>query len=128
MDRKTLTMILAVVLIGGFFLPYFKMGPFTISGFDFIKAKGGDWDKYLMLVIPLAAVLLLVGALNNENYILGRGLLSWLPLLGLLYLIVRSIIEAKGQGIGEIFKILGLGYWISLAAALVLAFYNPKKS
>lgn len=41
MDRKTLTMILAAVLIGGFFLPYFKMGPFTISGFDFIKAKGG---------------------------------------------------------------------------------------
>ena len=79
-----------------------------------------------MLLIPIPAVLLLIGALNNGNYIGGRTLLSWLPLLTILYHLIRMVVE--GAAIGDLVKVIGLGLWISLAASLVLAFYNPKKA
>jgi hypothetical protein len=132
MDRKMLTLILGLVLAGCFFLPYFSGFVGKISGFDLVFSKGAEdagWERFIFLVIPASGILLLVGALNNENYILGRGLLSWLPLLALIYtLIVADMIH--GMAIGDVFKRLGEGYqvglWITVAASLVLAFYNPK--
>ena len=129
MDRKMFTIILAIVLIGCFFLPYWSFMGMNVSGFDSVKASGGSWQKYILLLIPLSGVLLLIGAVNNENYPLGRNLLCWLPLLTVLYtIIVSPLIE--GVGFGDIFKMIGKGYgigwWITIAASLVLAFYNPK--
>lgn len=129
MDRKIFTIVLAVVLIGCFFLPYFSLFGMGISGFDMVKAPGGGWQKYVMLLIPLSGVLLLIGAVNNENYPLGRNLLCWLPLLALIFMMIISPL-IDGVEFGEIFSALGKGYgiglWITIAASLVLAFYNPK--
>ena len=129
MDRKIFTIVLAVVLIGCFFLPYATFMGMSASGFDSVKGPGGDWQKYIMLLIPLSGVLLLIGALNNENYPLGRNLLCWLPLLTVLYMIiVKPLID--GAAIGDIFKMIGKGYgiglWVTIGASRVLAFYNPK--
>ena len=130
-----LTIILAVVLIGCFFLPFYSFFGASISGYDLVFAgnKGGkeEWDKYVLLLIPLSGVLLLIGALNNGNYIGGRGIWTWLPLLAVLYLIIGAPL-VHGAAIGDIFKMIGKGYgiglWITIAASLVLAFYNPKKA
>ncbi len=124
MDKKMLTIILAVVLIGCFFLAYFSFMGMGVSGYDTVFSGGGNWEKYIMLLIPVSGVMLLIGALNNGNYIGGRAIWTWLPLLTILYYLVRMVIE--GVGIGDLFKVIGIGLWISLAASLVLAFYNPK--
>lgn len=129
MDRKTLTIILAVALIGSFFLPYFSFFGTGVSGLDTVTSSGGSWEKYVLLLIPLAALLLLLGELGN-NYIIARALLVWLPLLAVLFmLIINPLIQ--GAAFGDIFKMLGKGYgvglWITIPASLVLAFYNPKK-
>lgn len=126
MDKKTLTMILAVVLIGAFFLPYVSYGGRGASGFDIIKAPVGDWQKYIALLIPVSGVLLLVGALNNGNYPLGRNLLCWLPLLTVIYILVIEPVLINKIAFGDVIKITGVGLWVSFAASLVLAFYNPK--
>ena len=131
MDRKTLTIVLAVALLGSFFLPFYSFGGRGgVSGLDLITAKGGDWQKYLILLIPITGLLLLLGELNN-NYILSRGLLSWLPLLTLIFIIFISPL-IKGADIGSIFKYIGKGYgvglWVTIVASLVLVFYNsPAK-
>ncbi len=129
MDRKTLTIVLAIALIASFFLPLYSFGGKGASGLDIVSAKQGDWQKYLLLLIPITGLLLLFGELS-KNYILGRGLLAWLPLLTLLFLLIISPL-INGIKIDDIFKALGRGYgagmWIAIVASLVLAFYNPRK-
>lgn len=146
MDKKTLTIVLAVVLIICFFLEILKVAFFGISGYDFvfglISKEMPAW-RFVLLVGPLCGILLLVGAMNNGNYPGGRALLSWLPLLGIVAFTVLFYLEAAGTlggdmgddydgrksrsvPIGDFIKILGYGYWISLVASLTLAFYNPK--
>lgn len=129
MNRKTLTILLSVVLIVAFFLPYIGRSPFTISGYEAVFKTGGGkdaWEKYLWLLIPIPAILLLIGSLNNENYFLSRGLLVWLPLLTLIFIVVRLIMITDGADISMLLKGMGYGYWISLAAALFLAFARPR--
>ena len=132
MDRKTFTIILAVVLLGSFFLAYLSYSGRSISGYDMVFSTGdlGGWRKYLMLLIPLSGLLLLLGAFNG-NYILGRNVLCWLPLLTLIFFIfIDPLID--GTAIGDIFKnigkIYGIGMWLTIAGALLLAFYTPKVS
>jgi hypothetical protein len=120
MDKKILTIVLAVVLIGCFFLAYFG----GVSGFDLVKAPGGTWEKYIPILIPLSGILLLIGAASG-NYIGGRGLWALLPLLTVIYMIVRPLIDKVP--FEALIKLFGVGFWITLVASLVLAFYNPKK-
>jgi hypothetical protein len=125
MDKKMLTIVLAVVLIGCFFLSY--LGP--ASGLDIVKVSFFGWERFVLLLIPLSGLLLLIGAVNNGNYPLGRGLLCWLPLLAVLFWLIGYPL-IHGAAIGDIFKgmfkTIGIGLWITIAASLVLAFYNPK--
>lgn len=129
MDKKMLSIILGVVLIGCFFLPYASLMGVNISGYDSVFSGAGDWKKYILLLIPISGLMLLIGAVNNGNYILGRGLWAWLPLLTVLYMIIVEPLM-NGAKIGDIFKMIGKGYgiglWITIAASLVLAFYNPR--
>jgi hypothetical protein len=129
MDRRMFTIIMAIILIGCFFLPYVSYMGMSVSGFDMVKAPGGSWEKYIPVLIPLSGLMLLIGAVNNGNYPLGRPLWAWLPLLTLLFwILVKPMID--GMKIGDVFKTVGEGYgiglWITIGAALALAFYNPR--
>jgi hypothetical protein len=136
-NKKIVTIIFALCLIGFFFLPYFSLGPFgTISGFDIVTGPGGNSGdvetmimKYIFILIPLSGIMLLIGAVNNGNYFLGRGLWALLPLLTLIYFIVRSLMGRPGQNspeISELIKTFGYGFWATLGVSLALAFYWPK--
>ncbi len=127
MNKKMLTMILGALLVAAFFLPFYSSSPFSmsgISGFDVIQGPGKA-DKYVLLLSPVAGLLLLIGAANNGNYIPSRGILIFLALAGLLYLVLRPVID--GFDIGKLIQMLGIGYWLSLLAVLGLVLVNPKK-
>lgn len=134
MNRKIFTIILSLALLGSFFMPYISIGIYGgASGYDIVFQPGGagEWEKYVWLLIPLSAIILLIGALNNEHYFLGRGLFCWLPLLTIIYFIVRLFLSIKGEGksapIMEYVKIFGVGFWVTLVISLLLAFVNPKR-
>ncbi len=128
MNRKMVTIILAIVLIGSFFLPLFSTS--SGSAFDVIKAPSYGTGaeallaKYIWIVMPLSGLMLLIGAVNNGNYFLGRALWAWLPLLAMLYIIVRPVID--GVKIGDLIKTFGVGFWAMLVASIAVAFYNPR--
>lgn len=132
MDRKILSIILGIALIVSFFLPMFS-GVLNFSAFEMVKApSGGGLDfemtiyKYVWVLVPLSGVMLIVGALNNNQYILGRGLWAILPLLAVLYYIIRPLMESNSN-IGDMVKRFGIGMWLAVAASLILAFYWPKQ-
>ncbi len=129
MNRKLFTIILAVVLIASFFLPIGSSG--SMSAFDAVQLPSYGTGienmlmKYLWILIPLSGLILLIGALNNNNYILGRGLWAILPLLALLYLLIRPMIDTDID-IMERIKGFGVGMWMMLVGSLILAIYHPR--
>ncbi|HEV7779903.1 MAG TPA: hypothetical protein VGO58_01485 [Chitinophagaceae bacterium] len=130
MNRKILTIILAIAIIAGFFLPLSNAG--STSAFDAVQAaypvSGVEaiLMKYLWILVPVSGLLLLIGALNNEQYAPARVLWAVLPLLALAYIIVRPVIE--GMDIGAMVKSFGIGFWVMLGGALILAIYHPGKA
>src|SRR5687768_16267038 len=105
MDRKTFTIVMGVALIAGFFLPMLSSGG---SALDMVKSNVGDWQKYLWLIIPICGILLILGELNTR-YSSSRGLLTWLPLITLLYFLILAPL-INGVEFGSIFKSLGRGW------------------
>lgn len=131
MNRKILTIILSIVIIAGFFLPFgqsFESG----SAFDIVQgpSSGSDIEvmimKYGWLLIPVSGLALLIGALNKEQYAPARIFWALLPLLFLLYWVIRPVTD--GGQIEDLLKIVGIGFYVMLAGALVLAIYHPKGS
>ncbi|MFN8289127.1 MAG: hypothetical protein U0U70_02600 [Chitinophagaceae bacterium] len=133
MNRRIFTLILAVLLIASFFLPLDSHA--STSPFDIVKSSygaGSDIEgilfKYGWMLIPLSGIMLLIGALNNETYFLGRGIWAFLPLIALLYLLIRPVTLLGGRfDIMDMIKGFGVGKWIALAASLALAFVWPKR-
>jgi hypothetical protein len=136
--KKTVTIFLALGLISSFFLPYLQFESVKASGFDLLVAttppgakKGLLLMKYIWLLIPVASIFLLIGALNNERYFLSRAIWALLPLLTLSVVCIQIFRDAKRIGIGtsfnELSKNLAIGFWTSLGLSLVLAFYWPGK-
>ena len=132
MNRKIWTILVSVALIGCFFLPFFKFG--STSAYDIVTSPAsGDhaWEKYIWLVIPLSAVILLIGAMNNGTYFLGRSFWTLLPLLTVLYFLVRIYLNAKDisshVAIKDIIRVFDTGYWATLGLSVLLAFIHPRK-
>jgi hypothetical protein len=108
----------------------------NVSMFDLVKGRSMGSSltavlmKYLWLAMPVSGLFLLIGALNNGNYFLGRGFWAILPLLALLFLLI-GIPVIEGAAIGDVFKVItrmyGIGVWVALAASLILAFYQPRR-
>jgi hypothetical protein len=131
MDRRIISLVLALVMIGGMFLPFMEFGfGGSTTLFDLLTSKGGDWEKYIGLLIPISALMLIIGAVNKDNYFISRIIWSILPLLTILYYPVRLYLEAtKGGGsvsITDLIQVFVAGYWVIFGAALLLAVIQPR--
>ncbi len=137
MDRKSYTIILSITLLVCFFLPWLNFGSIGMpSAFRIVMVKSESretWDlvvKYIWLLIPLSAILLLIGCLRR-NDIPGRLLWTWIPLLTLLSMVGWFYLNSRSVGgrfvsASELTSFFGIGFWIAFGAALLLAFYTPR--
>lgn len=125
MNKRTFTIVLALILLACFFLPYFSDGTDRVSAFNIVfgnseMAGVSGAERFLWLLVPIGAVLLLFG---GERFT--GGFAYWLPLLGLLYIVLRIFIEvtaqsSAGDAVSIIFKTASYGFWISVVAAVLL--------
>jgi hypothetical protein len=139
MDKKSLTIVLAVILLVAFFLPFISANGYTLSGWNIVFGKNGESglfngsgtaarSLFLCLLIPLGALIVLFSAFgtnsSGENY--GR----WMPLIGILYLAIMIFVNlTTGIGafsFGGVIQILGYAFWITLVASLVLLFNRSR--
>ena len=138
MNRKIVTIILSLGLIGCFFLPYLKDIDTVASGFKIVTSpigpdagRGVIVVKYIWLLIPVSSLILLIGALNNGNYFLGRFIWACLPILTILAFLGKIYIDGKRAdaipSISEVANMIGYGLWITLGLSLILVFYWPKR-
>ncbi|HYF30909.1 MAG TPA: hypothetical protein VD993_07305 [Chitinophagaceae bacterium] len=131
-SNKSIVAIVAGVLTVAFFMPWIQLF-FALSGWDIVigKTQGEDhlFVKLIMLLFPISGLLILFGAvLNNEKYPLPKSFLFKLPLWALIVLIVVLVIKSNGlpgEAINGIFRILGVGFWLTLIAAVILPFVAP---
>lgn len=133
MNRRYLTIVMAVALLAAFFLPLLNIEGFKPSAFDIVKAPGKSNDvlmKYIWVLIPLSGIILLVGAMNNEQYFLGRGIWAWLPFATIVFVLIRLYVKSQEMGakvsVSEFAKGFAVGFWIMFAASLILAFSWSK--
>ena len=130
MNKKILTTILSVVLLGSFFMPFFYWHSFEMSGFNFVLSEHIPSYKYFLLAIPLTTLFHLLSVLSQENNFYSRKLLSWIPLAALIIVLVLVLVKESTDDSffnnGNIFSITGAGFWLALAFSLLLTYINLK--
>lgn len=129
MNKKIITSLLCVVIIGAFFLPYLSGFGNRLSGFDLVFGKYGYEGiagkgslKFINLLVPLGAVLVLLGEWLDDPFAKGT-FIRLLPLLGLVYMLVMIYLPDSGQiSVGDLLSLLSYGFWVTLAAAVMIPF------
>jgi hypothetical protein len=97
MDKKIITLVLSLAILSSFFMPLFEWHSFEMSGLNYILSTHISPYKYFLLLIPLSATFLFYGTLNEENYLFNRKLLSWMPLLTLLFIFIMRYITGDSE-------------------------------
>jgi hypothetical protein len=127
-NKRVLTIVLSIILLVSFFLPYFGHIWRGASGYTMVanyETVAGSWERYIWLFIPVSAILLLIGAFNKERYIVSRKFLSLLPLLTIIFICIW--LRTVSFSYETLISWLGFGFWVSILASLFLVFYNPQK-
>lgn len=124
-----LVTISAAVIVVAFFLPWVRYGV-SYSGYEIpaiarmvakltsFKAWTGRFDinvylVYLLFIVPLGAAAVLVLSAMNKSVRIPAMVVAALPLAGFLYGLIR---------VGfKIFSYIGLGGWLTIIAAAVMA-------
>ncbi len=127
MSKKNLSVILSIVLIAAFFLPFISFGSYNFSAFDYAlgRVEGLEQNSkflFISFLIPIGALLILLGSFSNDPFS-NSGLVMWMPLIGTLYLVVMLYVRGSSDlTVSELIGWLGYGFWILLAASIILLF------
>ena len=127
MNRKKITLVLSFAVFSSFFMPLFEWHSFEMSGLNYILSTHIPSYKYFLLLIPFSSVVLFFGALNDENYLFSRNLMSVLPfLVSIFVLVMKYLTREPGSG-DNLFSEIDLGYWMVLVFSALLTFTKGKE-
>jgi hypothetical protein len=131
MNRKTITLILSFAIFSSFFTPLFDWHSFEMSGLNYILSTHIPSHKYFLILIPLSTSFLFFGALNDEKYFFSRQLLSWAPLLTLLFVFLLRYINGNAENgfsdDGNVFSKTDFGFWLTLSFSFLLVLAKGKR-
>ncbi len=132
MSKRTFQTVMGIILIGAFFLPYFKVESVNYSGLDLVLQKGSN-IRFVFLAIPISGIALLLDASSPGSY--SRGFFHWLPMLAILAFLFwadsqfNTGINHRNRDLGTMItdSIKGstYGYWITLGAAFLVLLIEP---
>jgi hypothetical protein len=130
-NNKNVIITIAAILVLGFFMPWFHMYA-GLSAWDMLFGDAGRiidvGFKYLALLIPISGGIIIYGAaFNNESYPVSKNILFRIPILTLIVITIiignkLSDLGARGSDIEYVYKIIGIGFWMTLIASLILPF------
>ncbi len=116
MNKNDVVTVLFSILLVCFFIPFIGWDSYEMSGFNFILSSNTPDVKYILLLIPLSALLGLSKAINERQ-------IRYIPLCISVGLFI--ICFANGSKENPIWKVLDYGYWITLVTSLILVFVKP---
>jgi len=131
MTKKNVHLLLAIVLLVCFFLPYISFPGFTMNGFQTVFGKSGAEGigsgrlLFACLLIPIGAIMILLSSWTEKRSTL-QDYVFWMPLVGVLVLTVVLYLQMnKGArlaggdlGVSYYLNLWGYGLWITLIAAI----------
>lgn len=127
MKSKNITLLLSLAITACFFMPLFEWHDFEMSGMNYILSAHIPDHKYFLLLIPFSTVALFFGALNNENYLLSRNILSAIPFLVSIFSLLMKCLTYNSSYEGNVFSEVDLGFWMMLGSSLLLMFVKGKE-
>jgi hypothetical protein len=130
--NKALIIAFGAILVAAFFMPWISAFV-SLSAWDMVFGDAGKMIgssfRFVVVCIPIVGILIIYGAaFNNGNYPISKSLLFILP--GLILVMIGIVISSKlglGEGMssngsGEILKIFGIGFWLTLICSIILPF------
>jgi hypothetical protein len=127
MNRKNITLVLSFALFCSFFMPLFEWHSFEMSGLNYILSTHILSYKYFLLLIPFSSVILFFGALDDENYLLSRNLMSALPFLVSIFVLVMRYLTRERSSSDNVFSEVDFGFWMVLGFSVLLMFTKGKE-
>ena len=127
MKRKNITLVLSFAVFSSFFMPLFEWHAFEMTGPNYILSTHIPSYKYFLLLIPISAIVLFFGALDDENYLLSRNLMSALPFLVSIFVLVMKYLTREPSSGDSVFSEIDFGFWMVLGFSLLLMFTKGKE-
>ena len=125
MGKKTTRKFLSFCIGISFFLPIFEWHSFEMSGLNFILSSHTESYKYLLLLVPVPAFLLLTEMQNEHVMLFSAKALSVLPLIGIVLTLISMYIDERSElffyGNGNVFSIVNIGFWSVMIFSSLLA-------
>jgi hypothetical protein len=120
-------MVLSFAVLISFFTPLFEWHSFEMSGLNYILSTHIPSYKYFLILIPFSTVILFFEALDGENYMFRRSLMSALPfLVSIFILVIRYITREPNPG-DNFFSGIAFGFWMVLGFSLLLMLARARK-
>lgn len=127
MSRKKITVVLSFAVFCSFFMPLFEWHSFEMSGLNYILSTHIPSYKYFLLLIPFSSVVLFFGALNDENYLFSRNLMSVLPFLVSIFVLAMRYLTREPGSSDNLFSEVDFGFWMVLGFSVLLMFTKVKE-
>ncbi|MEO6851920.1 MAG: hypothetical protein ABI166_14860, partial [Mucilaginibacter sp.] len=127
-NTKNASLVFAAILVAAFFMPWITLF-MSVSAWDIVFGNLSQIIdspiRYLAVIIPIVGIIIIYSAgFNKNHYPIQKSILFCLPIITLFIIaviIINKIGASNAQNFnGDIIKIFGLGFWLTLISSIIL--------